>query len=253
MTPDNTIIVTINSFHSRNKQDLINANNLYITRLFQHKLNEDKIFQDSLLSYYLDFYESHITHGGFYNFIESYYHKTKVIYYILAALESMKSEKHLALFKKIFQNNSFKNSQELSESFDEEFQEIQKQERLLDLNYVWLRKHPKLHIIPNRELEKHIQLHLLASKNEKRHIQIIKQLCKIINEEFVAITAGDRNNIYMRSWYFKTTKNHYFFIEKDHIVTLYNSFTKEAIIQGRLVANKTDDSILSTLISKILA
>jgi hypothetical protein len=252
MTLD-ALIVTTSSFHSRNKQDLINSNNLYVTRLFQHQLTEDKIFQDALLCYYLDFYESHITHGGFYNFIESYYNKTKVIYYIHSALESMKSKKHLQLFKKVFKGKTFENSKMISESLDEEFKKIQTEEYLTNLNYEWLRKHPKLNIVPNNDFEKYVRLRIFHAQDEKRHIQIIKQLCKLINEEFVTITAGDKNNIYMQSWYFKTTKNHYFFIEKSHIVTLYNSFSKEVILKGRLIVNKTDESIISNLISRILA
>lgn len=252
MTLD-TIIVTTSSFHSRNKQDLINSNNLYVTRLFQHQLSEDKIFQDALLCYYLDFYESHITHNGFYNFIESYYHKSKVIYYIYSALESMKSKKHLQLFQKVFKNKTFENSKTISESLDEEFKKIQTKEKLSDLNYEWLRKHPKLNIVPNNDFEKYVRLRIFHSQDEKRHVKIIKQLCQIINEEFVAITAGDKHNIYMQSWYFKTTKNYYYMIEKNHIVTLYDSFSKEVVIRGRLIVNKTDGSIISNLISKILA
>jgi len=252
MTLD-TIIVTTSSFHSQMKQDLINSNNLYVTRLFQHQMSEDKIFQDALLSYYLDFYESHITHGGFYKFIESYYPQDKVIYYINTALESIKNEAHLELFKEVFQDKLFENSEEVSEQLDAKFKMLQHKERLRDLNHDWLLHHPKLHIVPDNDFEKYLRIHLFQSQQEERHVTIIKELCRIINEDFIAITAGDRHNIYTQSWYFKTTKNYYYMIEKDHIVTLYNSFTKEVVTKGRLVANKTDTSIISNFISKILA
>ena len=102
-------------------------------------------------------------------------------------------------------------------------------------------------------MTQHIEQHLISATQEKRHIKIIKQLCNIINEEFIAVTAGDINNIYNRSWHFKTAKNYYYTIEKDHIVTLYNSFTKQEVTKGRLVLNKTDQSFVSNFISQLLA
>jgi hypothetical protein len=165
----------------------------------------------------------------------------------------MKSKKHLQLFQKVFKDSSFQNTPEVSRSLDRDFQQIQQKEYLTNLNYEWLLSHPKLHIVPESDIEKYVRIQLLESKKEKRHIKIIKQLCHIINEEFVAITAGDKNNLFTQSWYFKTTKNYYYIIEKNHIVTMYNSFTKEIVTQGRLVANKTDNCLISNFISKIFA
>jgi hypothetical protein len=42
-------------------------------------------------------------------------------------------------------------------------------------------------------------------------------------------------------------------IEKNNIVTMYNSFTKEEVTKGRLVANKTEESGISNFISQMLA
>jgi len=249
----NNIIVTTNNFHSQHKQDLINSNNFYITKLFQHQLSEDHIFQEALLSYYLDFYESHIVHGGFYKFIESYAQKTKILYYIHTALKTMKCKKHLELFENIFHSNALQHSQENAEKLDSLFHEYQSKASLLDVNYAWMMNHPKLHIIPEKDFERQVRMHLLEAQNEKRHVKIIKQLCKIINEDFVAITAGDQYNLYTQSWYFKTTQNYYYMIQKNHIVSLYNSFSKELVTEGRLVVNKTDHSFISNFISKILA
>jgi len=88
---------------------------------------------------------------------------------------------------------------------------------------------------------------------EPRHIKIIKQLCSLVNEEFVAITAGDRYNIYNKSWYFKTDKNYYYMIEKENIVTLYNSFTKKEVTKAQLVSNKTKGFTFSNFIAQMLA
>ncbi len=90
-------------------------------------------------------------------------------------------------------------------------------------------------------------------KDDKRHIKIIKQFCEIINEEFIAVTAGDIHNIYNRAWHFKTTKGRYYIIEKNNIVTMHNSFTKKEVTKGRLVANNTNGSFVSNLLSQMFA
>jgi len=90
-------------------------------------------------------------------------------------------------------------------------------------------------------------------QKDPRHIKIIKQLCSIVNEEFVAITAGDKYNIYNKSWFFKTDKNYYYMIEKENIVTLYNSFTKKEVTKARLVTNQTKGFTFSNFIAQMLA
>lgn len=246
----NEIIISIDSFHSQNEHDIVSSNSQYITKLFQHNIQEDKISEDALKSYYIDYYLSNIQHGGFSVFIKDFSNKPKILYYIYAGLETLRTEKHLKLFEKVFfEKNIFLNNNTL----DNEFKTIQKSENLLQINHNWLINHPQL-IIMNRDyIDKKIQEHLQEYKIDKRHIKIIKQFCTIINEEFIAVTAGDINNIYNKAWHFKTTKDCYYIIEKDNIITLFNSFTKQEVTKGKLVSNKTEVSSISNFISKILA
>ena len=245
----NDIIISIASFNSDNKYDIVSSNSQYITKLFQNNIEEDKISEDALKSYYVDYYLSHVLHGNFSDFIEKFYNKPKILYYIHAGLEALKAEEHLALFQKIFYSEEHVEAP----NYEEEFQEIQKRENLLHINHQWLLNHPYL-IIMNRDyIDKKIQDHIKEYKEDKRHIKIIKQLCSIIEEEFIAVTAGDVNNIYNKSWHFKTTKGRYYIIEKDNIVTMYNSFTKKEVTKGKLVANKTEASSISNFFSQMLA
>jgi len=245
----NNIVISIESFHSENEYDIVSSNNQYITKLFQNNIEEDKISEDALKSYYVDYYLSHVLHNNFSEFIEDFYNKPKILYYIHAGLEALKAEEHLTLFQKVFYSEDY----EEEHDYHADFQEIQKRENLLHINHQWLLNHPHL-IIMNRDyIDKKIQDHIREYKDDKRHIKIIKQLCSIINEEFIAVTAGDINNIYNKAWHFKTTKSYYYIIEKDNIVTMYNSFTKEEVTRGRLVANKTERSAVSRFISQMLA
>jgi len=246
----NEIIISIDSFHSQNEHDIVSSNNQYITKLFQNNIDEDKIPEDALKSYYIDYYLSHIQYGGFSEFIKAFSNKPKILYYIYAGLETLGTKKHLALFKKVFfEDNNFLEKNTL----DDEFKSIQESENLLHLNHDWLLNHPQLIIMNCDYIDKKIQEHIEEYKEDKRHVKIIKQLCTIIDEEFIAVTAGDINNIYNKAWHFKTTKGRYYLIEKNNIVTMYNSFTKKEITKGRLVSNKTEESSISNFISQMLA
>ena len=245
------IIVSEESLYSDHKQDIINSNVHYITKIFQNNIHEDKLYKDALQSYYLNYYLSHIICGGFKNFIEEVKSKYKIQYYIRNGLKTLKSDKHLELFNRAFKENTF-NSQD-NKQLDRLFYKIQKSENLLDSHYKWLINHPDLRIIKYTDMALEINNYIKEYKEDARHIKIIKQLCKIINEEFIAVTAGDSRNIYTRSWHFQTTQNYYYMIEKDNIVTLYNSFTKKEITQAELVANRTEKFTVSNFISKMLA
>lgn len=244
----NDIVISIDSFHSRNKYDIVSSNNQFITKLFQNNIEEDKISENALKSYYVDYYLSHINYGGFTKFIENFASKLKILYYIYSGLEALGTKKHLALFQK-----ALLEEHDSSEDFDAAFKEIEKSENLLDINHKWLMNHPQLIIMNAEYIDQKIEEHIQACQDDKRHIKIIKQLCQIIDEEFIAVTAGDIHNIYHRAWHFQTDQGRYYTIEKDNIVTMYNSYTKEEVTKGRLIANKTEPSTLSSFISQMLA
>lgn len=249
----NHIIVTRTSLNNPNPHNLIDSNTEYITKLFQNNLPEDKISENSLKSYYVDYYHSHIVHGGFHNFIKEFKENYKILYYIRAGLKAINAHKNLKLFNAVFPEVKKKNSTYQTKKLDLAFKKFSKLEDLIILNYKWLINHPKLLVVQEEAIAMNIEEHLTSQQNDLLHVKIIKQLCQIINEEFIGVTAGDVNNIYNRAWHFRTDRNYYYMIEKDNIVTLYNSFTKKEITKGRLIFNGTRQSFLSNIFSKILA
>ena len=247
----NEIIISIDSFHSENKHDIINSNSQYITKLFQNNIKEDKISEEALTSYYVDYYLSYIQYNGFSEFINNFSNKPKTLYYIYSGLKALQTKKHLKLFQKaLFQNN---NQYLKTSMLDKEFSIIQENENLIDINHEWLIKHPQLIIMNSEYIDEKINEHIERHKEDKRHVKIIKQLCTIIGEEFISVTAGDINNIYNKAWHFKTTQGYYYMVEKNGMVTLFNSFTKEKIVKSRVISNRTEASTISSFFSKLLA
>ena len=249
------IVITTDSFHSKNKHDIVESNIYYLTKLFQHNLREDKISQEALKSYYVDYYLSHILHAGFSDFIKNFQYQYKTLYYIRKGLEAFKAKKHLYLFNKVFPNRfgQEKNQHLEIDVLNRTFQKIQKSENLTEMNHDWLINHPHLLIMHRDYVDMSIQKYVEEHQKDSRHVKIIKQFCEIINEDFITVTVGDKNNIYNRAWHFKTAQGFYYIIEKNNIVTLYNGFSKEEITQGKLVVNKTEKSVVSEFISQMLA
>ena len=251
--PTKHIVITTDSFHSHNQHDIIESNIQYVTKLFQNNLREDKISQEALKSYYVDYYLSHIMHGGFTDFIENFQYRYKILYYIRDGLKSLGAKKHFYLFNKLFPIEQMAPKNYEIDVLNAAFNKIQKSENLTSINHNWLMSHPQLLIMHRDYIDANVQKYVQEHKKDERHIKIIKQLCEIIGEEFIMVTAGDHNNIYNLAWHFKTDRGFYYIIGKENIVTLYNGFTKEKITQGRLVANKTEKSVVSAFISQMLA
>jgi len=244
-----SIIVSNESLLSQDNFHLIQSNIQYITKLFQNNVHDDNISEDALKSYYVDYYLSHIQHNGFVSFIESLHSNSKTFYYICEGLRSINAPQHLQLLTNALNFNQ-KNLNLLLLS-DNIFFKLQKKENLLELNYKWLLNHPHLLILESDEIEERLQEQIKMTKVEKHHTKVIKELCNIVNEDFLRVTAGDDNNMYNNSWYFKTTQGHYYMIEKDKKATMYNSFTKEKILTSKIkndLRNK-DKSFFSTLLS----
>ena len=248
-----TIVISQESFKSKNFNQIVNSNIKYITKLFQHNISDTNISEEALKSYYVDYYLSHIVHGGFSSFIEHITTRPKTLYYIKEGLKSINAKNHLELLLHAIQIDS-ETLQSFS-LFNTLFSEFQERENLLELNALWIFEHSHLQVIKEELFDQNIQEHILNLGTEERHTKIIKELCNIADEEFIRVTAGsgETSNLYNNgSWYFKTDHGYYYMVEKDHIVTMYNSSTQEVVLQGKLSSTHSITENYKSMFSKLL-
>ena len=239
------IIVSKESLRNLDPYAIINSNIQYITKLFQHDVPDTAISEEALKSYYIDYYLSHIKYGGFSNFIEHIESRPKTLYYIKEGLKSIGAKNHLELLIHAIQID-YETLQSFA-LFKTLFSEFQERENLEELNSKWLRIHPLLLALDEHHIDKVVDKHLSSVGKEERHTKIIKELCNIAKEEFIRITAGDNNNLYNDgSWYFKTDKGHYYMVENNQLVTMYDSETKELVVRGKVSSSN------SSFLTKIL-
>jgi hypothetical protein len=246
-----TIVISQESFKSKDFNQIVNSNIQYITKLFQHNVSDNDISEEALKSYYIDYYLSHITHGGFSNFIEHIKSRPKTLYYLKEGLKSIHAKNHLELLIHAIQIDS-ETLQSFS-LFNTLFSEFQERENLLELNGSWIFEHSQLQVIKGELFDQNIQEQIINVGNEERHTKIIKELCNIADEEFIRVTAGEKKNLYNHgSWYFKTDHGYYYMVEKDYIVTMYNSSTKEVVVKGKLSSTHSITDNYKSMFSKLL-
>ena len=246
----NEIIVSSNSFESNKMTDIIYSNAHFLDRLFKQKIKKNEISDEAMQSYYVNFYYINVKSSGFCQFMYNYYPDKILITNIEHALHNLGCFEHLYLFNQIMhfidkidgiQNvhqilriDCLQKEGNIFNFFDNKFTETEKKESLVELNYKWLMNHSNLIIVPKERIrDKVVEIYSDILERYKRenpkHLQIIKALCAKAREKYKCITAGDPNNIYHSSWYFKTESGHFYMIEKNREAKMYSSKTKELI------------------------
>ncbi|KVV13395.1 hypothetical protein [Flavobacterium sp. TAB 87] len=94
-----SIIISETAAASENPQDVVNSNISVINLMREEKIDDDLIHEDSLTSYYLDYYASNYTEGNFAQFVYNSQWNTELNELIEEGLALIGAEKHLELFQ----------------------------------------------------------------------------------------------------------------------------------------------------------
>jgi hypothetical protein len=153
------IIVSENAFNSAEPQDILNSNIAVINLMREEGVKDEDIHEDALISYYLDYYTTHVNSDGFAKFVHSSGWTDDLNSLLEKAFEKVGSQEHLdyflaqtekidALTRKEFDGFM---EQELGKSpvkatiDDDTYFEIP--EGLVALNANWLKNHPDLKVL----------------------------------------------------------------------------------------------------------
>lgn len=164
------IIVTQEAMDSPDSYDLVMSNIDVVNGLFSRYLNEEEICREALYSYYVDYYLAQAYNGGFSQFVYNCPNVT-VFNLVGEGLEAIGAYKHLELFAAFDKLLSGLTEQELrdflsSDYFGENptrdrldvhndaFYDLNnKGESLIEMNARYLRRHPRLEVVPEADLE----------------------------------------------------------------------------------------------------
>lgn len=149
------ILVSETANNSENPQDLIHSNISIVNLMREEGVADDLIHEDAIMSYYLDYYWTHNSQGGFAQFVHQSGWDKELNELIEEGLTLIGAEKHLEYFqqqsKKVKLMSSVKLTKFLKGKLDgvnpvrdslnnEAFFELE--ENLIQLNATFLKTHP---------------------------------------------------------------------------------------------------------------
>ncbi|CAM4084730.1 hypothetical protein FLAN108750_09380 [Flavobacterium antarcticum] len=159
------ILVSETAMKSENLQDVIHSNISIVNLMREEGIADELIHEDAIMSYYLDYYWTHNSQGGFAQFVHQSGWDKELNELIEEGLALIGAEKHLEYFqqqsKKVKLMSSVKLTKFLKGKFDgvnpvrdslnnEAFFELE--ENLIDLNANFLKTHPDFEALPIDEI-----------------------------------------------------------------------------------------------------
>lgn len=166
------IIVSENSFKSTEPNDLLNSNIAVINLMREEGVIDENIHEDALISYYLDYYTTHVNSDGFAKFVHSSGWTEELNAILEKAFVKVGSQEHLDYFLAQTEKIDALTRKEFDGFMEQEFGKSPIKERIDDdtyfeipqglvkLNADWLRNHPDLKVLSiddmYTELEKFI-------------------------------------------------------------------------------------------------
>lgn len=155
------ILVSETAVNSENLQDVIHSNISIVNLMREEGVADELIHEDAIMSYYLDYYWTHNSQGGFAQFVHQSGWDKELNELIEEGLALIGAEKHLEYFqqqaKKVKLMSSVKLAKFLKGKLDgvnpvrdslnnEAFFELE--ENLIELNATFLKTHPDFEALP---------------------------------------------------------------------------------------------------------
>jgi len=239
------IVVSDPSFRSDEPDDIVNSNISFVNALFEEYLTADEVSPDALRSYYVDYYLAQVNNGGFSQFVYNSRWSPRCVALIREGMTAMKAKRHLKVFEDgerlveqfgpdrlnaYFASEYFGDNPDRDElnAPNDRFVAAEKKESLLALNAAWLRKHPKLVVLPAERIQEEVRHRgrtlpdrerriAEARANEPRYLKLIRALCEQAGHELQRLTAGDparvHDGVRTLAWHFITDRGHHHMID----------------------------------------
>jgi hypothetical protein len=238
------VIVSEKSFRSPEGSEIIYSNVWFVNALKERLLTEAEIPVHALRSYYVDYYYAQRLNGGFSQFIYNSKGDPSLMRHVHEGLSAMGAQRHLAHLrgaeilverlgqpglKRFFASLYFGRNRDRDElnAADDEFESLQRDQDLGDLNAKWLRQLPDLQVMPDAEMEAEIERRVAFLRDlperqaaalaaEPDFKKSIRALCAAAGHKFERVTAGTQIEFRGEkplAWHFRTDQGVFAFVE----------------------------------------
>lgn len=160
------IFVSEKSFNSEEHYDIIYSNNTFVKLLLSEGTSIDKIHDDAVYSYYVDYYDQEMKKGNFSRFVIESKWDSNINSYILKGLEKIEAYNHLIYFKNMIAkvenlgkdsidrliNSDYLGVNDLRDYLDDDLEFFMIDENIDEYNSKWLKNHPDLYALPFNQI-----------------------------------------------------------------------------------------------------
>ncbi len=167
------IIVSKKSNNSTDLYDIIYSNITVVNLLREQEVKDEQIHEDSLLSYYIDYYLAENNNGGFSQFVYNSKWNHDINAKIELGLQRIGALKHLEYFQKQKNRVDSLHADEIEKFFESDYFDenptrdklendsyFDIQEDLIELNGNWLKKHAHLKVLTIEDMFQEIEKHI---------------------------------------------------------------------------------------------
>lgn len=222
------ILIKKELYHSKEKYDRVTGLTDFVNLLFENYFYQHEIPTAALESYYIDYYNQEVTHGGISQFVYNSKWGIHVVIHVLNGLRNMEAKKHAELFRKLIhivnelgeRLNTFLESDYFQENIKEreilnqinkKFFSVDEMEDLVECNWQYIGNFKNIEIVdpeiwslrmedifkslPNRN-EREQEAERLAKENESDEEKKIEEILEKAGQELLfinGINPGERN------------------------------------------------------------
>lgn len=158
----NKIFISEAAFNSSQNYDIVYSNVTFVKLLLAEGVSLDKLHEDAVLSYYVDYYDQEVKKGNFSKYIMTSKWNEEINNFVMQGLEKIEAYHHLIYFKKMVEkvNSLGKDSIErlvnskgidvldITSQLDDDLEFFLIEENIDELNAKFLRNHKNTYALP---------------------------------------------------------------------------------------------------------
>jgi hypothetical protein len=260
------ILIKKELFQSKEKYDRVTGLADFVNLLFENYFYQQEIPEEALESYYVDYYNQEVIHGGIAQFVYNSKWKREIVNHILNGLRNMGAKKHAELFEKLIhtvneleerldqflQSDYFQENlkeREILNQLNKKFFSVDEMEDLIECNWQYIGNFKNIEIIdsetwvnrmedifkslPDRD-EREKEAKRLAKKNESDEEKKIEQILEKAGQELLfinGINPGEWDGQIVYEWHVTTSTGDHYVIFQDDKVLLFNGGNHQVICE----------------------
>lgn len=260
------ILIKKELYYSQEKYDRVTGLADFVNLLFENYFYQQDIPKEALASYYVDYYNQEVVHGGIAQFVYNSKWKSEVVNHILNGLRNMGAKKHAELFEKLIhtvnelrkrldqflESNYFQENikeREILNQYNKKFFSVDEMEDLVECNWQYIGNFKNIEIIdsetwalrmedifkslPHRD-EREKEAERMAKENESDEEKKIEEILEKAGQELLfinGINPGEREGQIVYEWHVTTSTGDHYVVFQDDKVLLFNGDNHQVICE----------------------